>query len=91
MRRKKRVGILTGGGDCSGLNAVIRAAVRTAASLGWEAVGIQESFGGLLNTKKSRVLRPVDVRGILHTGGTILGTTNHGDPFNFPKRTPKGS
>jgi len=84
-RKKKRLGILTGGGDCSGLNAVIRAAVRTADSLGWESVGIQESFGGLLNIKRSRVLRPVDVRGILHTGGTILGTTNHGDPFRFPK------
>ena len=48
-KRKKRLGILTGGGDCSGLNAVIRAAVRSAYSLGWEVVGIQESFGGLLN------------------------------------------
>ncbi len=91
MKKKKRLGILTGGGDCAGLNAVIRAAVRTADSLGWESVGIQESFGGLLNIKRSRVLRPVDVRGILHTGGTILGTTNHGDPFNFPKRTSKGT
>ncbi len=89
-KRKKRLGILTGGGDCAGLNAVIRAAVRTAASLGWEPVGIQESFGGLLNTKKSRVLRPVDVRGILHTGGTILGTTNHGDPFKFPVKSAEG-
>jgi len=43
------MGVLTGGGDCSGLNAVIRAVVRSAYSLGWEAVGIQESFGGLLN------------------------------------------
>ncbi len=90
MKRRGRLGVLTGGGDCAGLNAVIRAAVRTADSLGWESVGIQESFGGLLNTKRSRVLRPVDVRGILHTGGTILGTTNHGDPFRFPRRTPDG-
>jgi len=90
VRRKKRIGILTGGGDCAGLNAVIRAAVRTASSLGWDTVGIHESFGGLLNTKKSRLLRPVDVRGILHTGGTILGTTNHGDPFRFPERTAGG-
>ena len=90
MKKKERIGILTGGGDCPGLNAVIRAAVRTAASLGWDVVGIHESFGGLLDTKKSRLLRPVDVRGILHTGGTILGTTNHGDPFHFPKRTAGG-
>jgi 6-phosphofructokinase 1 len=80
------VGVLTGGGDCAGLNAVIRAVVRSAHSLGWEAVGLHESFGGLLDIRKSRVLRLADVRGILHTGGTILGTTNHGDPFNFPKR-----
>jgi 6-phosphofructokinase 1 len=90
MKRKNRVGVLTGGGDCAGLNAVIRAVVRSAHSLGWETVGIQESFGGLLNTKRSRVLRPVDVRGILHTGGTILGTTNHGDPFHFPVRAGDG-
>lgn len=90
MKRRKRIGVLTGGGDCAGLNAVIRAVVRSAHSLGWEAVGIQESFGGLLNIKRSRVLKPVDVRGILHTGGTILGTTNHGDPFRFPRRTAKG-
>ena len=86
MKRKKRIGVLTGGGDCPGLNAVIRAVVRSAHSLGWETVGIQESFGGLLNTKKTRLLRPVDVRGILHTGGTILGTTNHGNPFEFPEK-----
>ncbi len=90
MKQRRRMGVLTGGGDCSGLNAVIRAVVRTAYSLGWEAVGIQESFGGLLNIKRSRTLRPVDVRGILHTGGTILGTTNHGDPFRFPQRKPEG-
>ena len=91
MRGKTRtLGILTGGGDCAGLNAVIRAAVRSAASLGWGTVGIHESFGGLLNVKRSRLLRPVDVRGILHTGGTILGTTNRGNPFEYPRRTANG-
>ena len=86
--RRKRVGLLTGGGDCPGLNAVIRAVVHTADILDWDVVGLQESFGGLLNTKKSRVLNRDTVRGILHTGGTILGTTNRGNPFEFPGRKP---
>ena len=90
MKRRKRLGILTGGGDCPGLNAVIRAVVRSAHSLGWETVGIQESFGGLLDIRKTSLLRPKDVRGILHTGGTILGTTNRGDPFRFPQKTKSG-
>ncbi|MFQ5791095.1 MAG: 6-phosphofructokinase [Acidobacteriota bacterium] len=80
----KRIGVLTGGGDCAGLNAVIRAVVRTAHNFGWEVLGIQDSFEGLINRKKSGLLRPRHVRGILHTGGTILGTTNRGNPFKYP-------
>ena len=90
MAARKRIGILTGGGDCAGLNAVIRAVFRTAHNFGWEVLGIEESFGGLLQTKKTRLLRPKDVRGILHTGGTILGTSNRGHPFRFPVKTASG-
>ena len=78
MRKQKRIGILTGGGDCAGLNAVIRAVFRTAHNMGWEVLGIEESFGGLLDMKKTKLLKPRDVRGILHTGGTILGASKSG-------------
>ena len=90
MGKTKRIGILTGGGDCPGLNAVIRAVFRTAHNIGWQVLGIEESFGGLLQTKKTRLFKPKDVRGILHTGGTILGTSNRGHPFKFPVETPSG-
>lgn len=80
---QRRVGILTGGGDCPGLNAVIRAASRTAYRLGWEVYGIEDGFDGLL-TRRVRRLMPRDVRGILHLGGTILGTTNRANPFCLP-------
>jgi ATP-dependent phosphofructokinase / diphosphate-dependent phosphofructokinase len=80
----KRIGILTGGGDCPGLNAVIRAAVRTLANdYHLEAVGIQFGFEGLLT--KSTVELTVDkTRGILPKGGTLLRTTNRGNPFEYP-------
>ncbi len=81
----RRVGILTGGGDCPGLNAVIRAAARTAFNLGIEAHGIEDGFDGLLH-RKVRKLTPASVKGILHLGGTILGTTNRADPFRYPMR-----
>jgi 6-phosphofructokinase 1 len=90
MSKKMRLGILTGGGDCPGLNAVIRAVFRTAHNFGWEVLGIEESFGGLLQIKKTRLLKPKDVRGILHTGGTILGASNRGHPFKFPVKTRSG-
>ena len=81
---KKTIGILTGGGDCPGLNAVIRAAVRTARSEhDLEVVGIQLGFEGLL----SRSVVPLtteSIRGILPKGGTLLRTTNRGNPFAFP-------
>ena len=78
------IGILTGGGDAPGLNAVIRAVVKTA--LGryeWEVTGIEDGFDGLIE-RAFQALRPLalkDVRGILPQGGTILGAANRGNPF----------
>jgi phosphofructokinase-like protein len=79
----RKVGILTGGGDCPGLNAVIRAASKTAFNRGIRMYGIEDGFDGLLR-RKVRELRPHDVKGILHLGGTILGTTNRANPFRYP-------
>jgi 6-phosphofructokinase 1 len=86
----KRIGILTGGGDAPGLNAVIRAVVKTAANSGIETLGIEDSFDGLIEPDRSRVLTPHDVRGIMRLGGTILGTTNRGNPFGYPIETSDG-
>ncbi|MEO8499949.1 MAG: ATP-dependent 6-phosphofructokinase [Vicinamibacteria bacterium] len=80
-----RLALLTGGGDCPGLNAVIRAAARSAFALGWEVFGIEDGFEGLL-TKRARQLHPRDVKGILHLGGTILGTSNRVSPFHVERR-----
>ena len=82
----RRIGITTGGGDCPGLNAVIRAVVLRAAALGVEVVGVEDGFGGLLEGTGARVrpLRPADVFPLLDRGGTVLGTTNRGDPFAYP-------
>jgi 6-phosphofructokinase 1 len=80
----KRIGILTGGGDCPGLNAVIRAAVRTLVrDYNLEVVGIQLGFEGLL-TKSIIPLTLESIRGILPKGGTLLRTTNRGNPFEYP-------
>ncbi len=82
---KKRIGILTGGGDCPGLNAVIRGVVKGALlRRGWEVIGIEDGFDGLLSPDKCRPLSIEDVRGILPRGGTILGSTNRGNPFSCP-------
>jgi len=82
--RRKRIGILTGGGDCPGLNAVIRAVVLSAVGTnGWEVLGVEDGFDGLLHDR-FRPLDLDDVRGILTHGGTILGTTNRGNPFAWP-------
>lgn len=81
----KTIGILTGGGDCPGLNAVIRAVVKSAVIRhGWRVVGIEDGFEGLLDTTKCKPLTLESVRGILPRGGTILGTTNRGNPFDMP-------
>src|SRR6187399_2672594 len=85
-----RIGVLTGGGDAPGLNAVIRAVVKSAFNAGIEVVGLEDSFDGLLDPSRSRILTPDDVTGILRLGGTILGTTNHGNPFEYPVDTPEG-
>jgi ATP-dependent phosphofructokinase / diphosphate-dependent phosphofructokinase len=76
------IGILTGGGDCPGLNAVIRAAVRTALGKGMTVKGIQNGFQGLVEDRII-TLHDKDVSGILPLGGTILGTTNKDNPFHY--------
>jgi 6-phosphofructokinase 1 len=73
-----RIGILTGGGDCPGLNAVIRAVVIAAARNGWTTFGFLGGFEGLLNPVRTRVLDPDEMDGLLFLGGTILGTSNSG-------------
>lgn len=79
----KRVGILTGGGDCSGLNAVIRAVTRSAIiEHEAEVVGIEDGFDGLI-FDRHRMLSVADTKEILPLGGTILGTTNKGHPFEY--------
>src|SRR6476620_1341794 len=83
MSSRMRIGLLTGGGDCPALNAVIRAAVKTSAGFGWEVPGIEEGFDGLVHCK-TRPLNAASVSGILHLGGTILGTTNAANPFCYP-------
>jgi 6-phosphofructokinase 1 len=78
----KRIGILTGGGDAPGLNAVIRAVVKTANNIfDCEVVGIRQGFDGLINSHGTVLLSPGEVRGILPRGGTILGAANRGNPF----------
>ncbi len=80
----KRIGILTAGGDCPGLNAVIRAIVKTAIyRYGLEVVGFMDGYSGVIHNK-ARILESKDASGILPRGGTILGTSNRDDPFRFP-------
>lgn len=80
MGGMRRIGLLTGGGDCPGLNAVIRAVTKTALGEGLQVVGISEGFTGLL-TEQFRELSEEDVSGILPRGGTILGASSRGDPL----------
>ncbi len=75
---KKRIGILTSGGDCPGLNAVIRAVSKAGFWLGYEVVGFEDGFEGLADPVRYRVLTPQNTAGILVQGGTILGSTNKG-------------
>lgn len=84
-----RIGILTGGGDCPGLNAVIRAAAKTLFASGVEVVGFRDGYGGIIEKK----WMPIDKRaisGLLHRGGTILGTNNRANPFNYQVITAEG-
>jgi ATP-dependent phosphofructokinase / diphosphate-dependent phosphofructokinase len=90
MLTVKRLGVLTGGGDAPGLNAVIRAVVKSATHSGIECLGLEDSFDGLLEANRCRALTPRDVTGILRLGGTILGTLNHGNPFDSVIQTSEG-
>src|SRR5689334_4378000 len=82
-RCMKRIGILTGGGDCPGLNAVIRGVAKTAMNtFGAEVYGFYDGFRGLV-LGDGHWLKWSDVSGILTQGGTILGTTNRDNPFDF--------
>ncbi|HUK88214.1 MAG TPA: ATP-dependent 6-phosphofructokinase [Terriglobales bacterium] len=85
MSAIRTIGISTGGGDCPGLNAVIRGVVKSAVLChGWNVLGIQDGFDGLIwPAEKTMPLTLASVSGILPRGGTILGTTNRGDPFKY--------
>jgi 6-phosphofructokinase 1 len=83
-KKIKKIGILTGGGDCPGLNAVIRAVTKSAIeNYGWEVFGIEDGYAGLIE-KRGHELTQAQVSGILTLGGTILGTSNRADPFRVP-------
>jgi 6-phosphofructokinase 1 len=94
--RIKRIAINTGGGDAPGLNAVIRAATIAAINRGWEIFGIRDGYNGLMLPKEypDGGLVPLtrkSVRGITHLGGTILGTTNKGNPLHYPTKQKDGT
>jgi phosphofructokinase-like protein len=86
-----RLAISTGGGDAPGLNAVIRAATLSAIARGWTVLGIKRGYAGLLGDDEVIPLTADTVRGIAHLGGTILRTTNRGNPFSFPRQQADGS
>src|SRR3990170_1197714 len=86
-----RIAICSGGGDAPGLNAVIRAVVLSAHHRGWRSYGIQRGYEGLLSFNGVVPLGPPQVRGITHLGGTILGTTNRGNPFRYVMRDEQGN
>ncbi len=92
----RRIAVCTGGGDAPGLNAVIRSVVIAAANRGWECYGIRDGFNGIMFPERYpeggvfRLTRE-RVRGIGHLGGTILGTTNKGNPLHFPMKMQDGS
>lgn len=92
----RRIAINTGGGDAPGLNAVIRAVVIAAINRGWECYGIRDGFGGILSPGRypdggMPLLTMDSVRGIAHLGGTIIGTSNRGNPLRFPVQQPDGT
>jgi 6-phosphofructokinase 1 len=91
----RRIGISTGGGDAPGLNAVIRAVALAAHNRGWDAVGIRDGYNGIFLPDQYTdggliQLTPDRVRGITHLGGTIIGTTNAGNPLKYPVRQRDG-
>src|SRR5690242_21311045 len=90
MSEVRTIGICTGGGDAPGLNAVIRAAVKSAIlKYKWRVIGIPDGFDGLIWPERSFEMTLKHVSGILPRGGTILGTTNRGNPFHY-KTTEDG-
>src|SRR5215218_7987070 len=86
-----RIAISTGGGDAPGLNAVIRAAALSAINRGWDVLGIKRGFAGLMGEDEVIPLTKNEVRGIAHMGGTILRSTNRGNPFFYPRKQEDGS
>ncbi|MFL5594304.1 MAG: 6-phosphofructokinase [Gemmatimonadaceae bacterium] len=86
-----RIALSTGGGDAPGLNAVIRAAVLSAVNRGWEVLGVKKGYAGLLGEEEVIPMTAATVRGIAHLGGTILRTTNRGNPFSYPVLQTDGS
>ena len=80
MQKIKKIGILTSGGDCPGLNTVLRAVVKTAVNRGMEVIGFKDGYVGLVYNRFQK-LRSEDVSGLIDKGGTILGTTNSFNPF----------
>ena len=86
-----RIALSTGGGDAPGLNAVIRAAVLSARTRGWDVLGIKRGFSGLLGEDEVIKLTADTVKGIGSLGGTILRTTNRGSPFAYPVQQPDGT
>jgi len=87
----RRIAVNTGGGDAPGLNAVIRAVVLSAIGRGWEVLGIRKGYEGLIDPAQTIPLTRDRVRGITHLGGTILGTTNKGNPFQKIVQNPDGT
>jgi 6-phosphofructokinase 1 len=86
LASKRRIAITTGGGDAPGLNAVLRAVAVSSHWRGWEVLGIRHGYRGLIEADPDGIV-PLDrnaVRGITHLGGSLLGTANRGDPFNYP-------
>ncbi len=80
MGKARKIGVLTSGGDCPGLNAVLRAVVKTAVNKGMEVIGFKDGYVGLVYNRFQK-LQPEDVSGLIDRGGTILGTTNSFNPF----------
>jgi 6-phosphofructokinase 1 len=94
MSQIKKIAVNTGGGDAPGLNAVIRAVVLAALERGWEVWGIRYGYRGLLDDASPQDMVQMTqevVRGIVHRGGSILGTANKGNPFEFPVKKADGS
>jgi phosphofructokinase-like protein len=87
MTEHKRIGILTSGGDCAGLNAVLRAVVQDAAARGWTVLGVENGTQGLMaSPPRARELDLNEFDGtIMRRGGTILGSSNYGNPFAYPQ------